>query len=522
MRINVLFSAVLLTVALAGCSSTEAPPSYDILIINGTVYNGSLSAPTSSAIGVTGDRIVSMNAAPDAEAAMIIDATGLVVTPGFIDPHTHATEDLLDATGNLNANYLAQGVSTVFIGNDGGVIDDRDTQLSLMRNQGIGTNVGWFSGHGTARESVMGFENRAPSDAELDEMRAFVEADMRAGALGLSSGLFYRPDNYAETVEVIELAKVSARFNGVYDTHLRDESSYTVGLLGAVQEAITIGEEADIPVNIAHLKALGRDVWGQSGDIIGLVSAARERGLAITADQYPWRASGTSFQSSVIPRWAMADSEEAMFERLANADLRDGLREEMEANVWRRGGADTLLVTGESEWIGMTLDEIATEMGVEPIDAAVEVVRAGNPGIASFNMNPDDISALAIQPWVMTSSDGSTGHPRKYASYPKAYRDFVVSSSLLSMSQFVHRSSGLVADSFGLCDRGYLAEGRRADVTLIDLDTFQPVADFDTPIELATGVVHMFVNGRAAILDSEMTGDLAGTVIHRQALECGR
>ena len=289
-----------------------------------------------------------------------------------------------------------------------------------------------------------------------------------------------------------------------------------------MQEAITIGEEADIPVNIAHLKALGRDVWGQSGDIIGLVSAARERGLAITADQYPWRASGTSFQSSGIPRWAMADSEEAMCERLANADLRDGLREEMEANVWRRGGADTLLVTGESEWNGMTLDEIATEMGVEPIDAAVEVVRAGNPGIASFIMNPDDISARAIQPWVMTSSDGSTGHPRKYASYPKAYRDFVVSSSLLSMSKFVNRSSGMVADSFGLCDRGYLAEGRRADVTLIDLDTFQPVADFDNPIELATGIVHMFVTGRAAILDSEMTGDLAGTVIHRQALECGR
>lgn len=351
-------------------------------------------------------------------------------------------------------------------------------------------------------------------------MRDFVEADMRAGALGLSSGLFYRPDNYAETAEVVELARVAARFGGVYDTHLRDESSYSIGLLGAVREAITIGEEAGIPVNLAHLKALGRDVWGQSGDVIGLVSAARERGLAITADQYPWRASGTSFRSSIIPRWAMADSQEAMFERLENADLRDGLREEMEANLWRRGGAETLLVTGESEWQGMTLDEIAAEMDVEPIDAAVEVVRQGNPNIASFNMNPDDISAIAIQPWVMTSSDGSTGHPRKYASYPKAYRDFVVDGSLMSMAQFVHRSSGLVADSFGLCDRGYLAEGRRADVAVIDPETFRPVADFDNPTALATGVVHMLVNGRVAIADREMTNELAGVVIDRQALQC--
>ena len=282
----------------------------------------------------------------------------------------------------------------------------------------------------------MGLENRAPTEAELDAMRDYVEADMQAGALGLSTGLFYRPGSYAETEEVIELAKIAAQYDGVYDTHLRDESSYTIGLLGAVEEAIEIGEKADIPVHIAHIKALGRDVWGQSGDIIGLVSAAHERGVAVTADQYPWRASGTSLSSSLLPRWVQADSDDAMFERLDNTDLRDGIREEMEGNLWRRGGRDSLLITGESEWKGMTLGEIAEQMDMEPVDAAVEVIRGGDPSVGSFNMNPDDISAMAIQPWVMTGSDGSGGHPRKYASYPKAYQDFV-NGGLMNLQRYV-------------------------------------------------------------------------------------
>ena len=227
-------------------------------------------------------------------------------------------------------------------------------------------------------------------------------------------------------------------------------------MLGSIKELIEIGEKAYIPVHAAHLKALGRDVWGQSGDIIALVAAARERGVDVTADQT-----------------------EAMFGRLDNPDLQDRIREEMEANLWRRGGKDSFLVTGESEWRGMTLGEIAEQMDVEPVAAAVEVVRNGNPSVASFNMNPDDMSALAIQPWVMTGSDGSNGHPRKYASYPKAYRDLVVDGKLMPMEQFVHRSSGLVADSFSLCDRGFLQEGRKADLAVLQLEDFTPVADFD-------------------------------------------
>ena len=519
----ILSMTAMLLVACGQAPEPEAPATaFDVLILNGTVYDGSTRPPVEVNIGINGDRIVSMNASAEADAGMVIDAAGMVVVPGFIDPHTHAERDIFEEPGNLNANYLTQGVSTVFIGNDGRGFVDRAARRPVLESQGIGTNVAWFTGHGTARDVAMGLEDRAPTDDELDAMRAYVEADMEAGALGLSSGLFYRPGSYSQTEEVIELAKVAARYGGIYDSHLRDESSYSIGVLGSVEELIRISEEAGLPGHIAHIKALGRDVWGQSGDIIGLVSAARERGLEITADQYPWRASGTSLSASLIPRWAQADSEEAMFERLDNADLRDGIREEMEANLWRRGGKDSLLITGESEWRGMTLGEIAEQMDMEPVDAAVEVVRGGNPSVASFNMNPDDINAMAIQPWVMTGSDGSGGHPRKYASYPKAYRDFVAEGSLMSMERFVHRSAGLVADTFGLCDRGYVEEGRKADVVVIDLDNFIPRADFQNPEVLSTGVQYMLINGSPAIVDGALTNDLQGEVINRRDLDCPR
>ena len=216
----------------------------------------------------------------------------------------------------------------------------------------------------------------------------------------------------------------------------------------------------------------------------------------------------------------MADSEGAMFGRLANPDFEDRIRDEMEANLWRRGGAESLLVTGDSEWRGMTLHEIAERMDLDPIDAAVEVVRNGNPSIASFNMKPSDIDALAIQPWVMTGSDGSGGHPRKYASYPKAYQDMVATKSLFSLQHFVHRSAGLVADSFYLCDRGYLRPGLKADIAILDLGNFLPIADFENPTALSTGIIHLLINGGAVIIDGQFNGSLHGTVINRQQLDC--
>jgi len=514
----------------AGCSDdrssmdddarADATIKFDVLIVGGSVHDGTADGVGARNIGIVGDRIAAIDVADDVEADTIIDASGLLVVPGFIDPHTHAGGELMSDDANANINYLTQGVTTVFIGNDGRGLVDRSENVAKMQSQGVGTNVAYFAGHGTIRQAVMGLENRAPTADELDTMRALLEEEMRAGALGMSTGLFYTPGSFAATDEVIELAKVAAKYGGVYDSHIRDESSYNIGVVAAVREVIEIGEKADLPVHIAHLKALGRDVWGQSGDIIEAVNDARERGIDVTADQYPWRASGTSFGSALVPAWVRADSSEAMFGRLDNPDLADQIREEMEGNLWRRGGADSLLVTGDSEWRAMTLSDIAEQTGLTPVEAAVEVVRSGDPSIASFNMNPPDIAAIAIQPWVMTGSDGSNGHPRKFASYPKAYRDMVGDQALFPLAWFVHRSSGLVADSFGLCDRGYIRKGYKADIALIDPDAYRPVATFEEPALLAEGVEYLLVNGEFAIRDGEYTSALAGDVIDKQSLDC--
>ncbi|MEM9208423.1 MAG: amidohydrolase family protein, partial [Pseudomonadota bacterium] len=227
------------------------------------------------------------------------------------------------------------------------------------------------------------------------------------------------------------------------------------------------------------------------------------------------------FSAALIPAWVRADSTEAMFNRIDNADLAEGIREEMEANLWRRGGADSLLVTGaDSEFRGKTLDEIAQALGADALEAAIEVVRRGDPSIASFNMNPDDIQAIAIQDWVMTGSDGSSGHPRKYASYPTVYRTMVVDEGWFSLERFVQRSSADVADALRMCDRGYIEPGRVADIVLIDLDTYEPVADFQNPSELATGLRYALINGQLAVEDGVMNGSLAGSIVNRQALDC--
>jgi len=509
-------------VLLAGCSG-DAPDAerFDLLIVGGTVIDGRGTPAVGTNIGITGARIVSIDASANAPAAQVIGAGGLLVVPGFIDPHTHALDDLLGDETKHNLNYLMQGATTVVVGNDGGGIPNPDQSLATLRRQGVGTNVAFYAGHNDIREQVMGLENRPADEDELEAMRDLVSLQMQAGALGLSTGLYYTPGSFASTEEVIELARVAARDGGIYDTHMRDESSYSIGLLGAVEEVIAIAEAADIAAHIAHLKALGRDVWGQSGDVIARIEAARERGLAVTADQYPYRASGTRFSAALIPAWVRADSEDAMFARLGDADLADAIREEMAANLWRRGGAESLLVTaGESRWRGRTLDEIAAELGIDPLEAAVEVVRDGDPSIASFNMNPDDLYAIAIQDWVMTGSDGSAGHPRKYGTYPTAYREFVVEQKLMSLERFVRRSSGLVADTLGLCDRGYLEAGRMADVVILDADDYRSVADFRNPAALATGVVYAIVNGELAVENGRPTNRLAGDIIDRQSLDC--
>lgn len=513
-------SLLTLLMLLAACQASDREQ-YDIIIRGGTVYDGSLQDGIATDIGIRGDRIYAIAGLQNAEAPQVIDAKGLLVMPGFIDPHTHARATLGNPETSANLNYLTQGVTTVFIGNDGDGVANRAATLRSFAEHGIGTNVAILAGHGQIRRQVMGMQDRLATAAEIATMQALLAEQMREGAFGLSTGLFYAPGSYSDTSEVIELARTAAEFDGIYDTHMRSESSHADGLLAALEETIVIGREAQIPVHISHLKALGKDMWDQYDELLARINDARAEGVDVTANQYPWRASGTRFSSALLPRWVQADSATRMRERLEDPALLPRIREEMQGNLALRGGTDAMLVSGaESQWRGQTLKAIATTLETDPITAAISVILDGDPSIASFVMNPDVINAIAVQPWVMTGSDGSGGHPRLYGTYPKAWHDLVV-TRLLTIPQFVHRSSGHVAATFGICDRGFLRSGAIADIAVIDPRRFRANATYEMPTELSDGVVYLLVNGVITIDNNEYTGARPGIRLQHEPCRSG-
>ncbi|HKW09339.1 MAG TPA: amidohydrolase family protein, partial [Gemmatimonadaceae bacterium] len=329
--VSLAFAVLAILGAFAARASREDA---DILLRGGTVIDGTGTGPRVADVAIRGDRIIFIGAAATANIApkRTIDVHGLVVAPGFIDPHTHTQGDLGSADQRQRANlaYLMQGVTTVITNNDGGGTLEIGKTLDAWTKNGIGTNAALYVPQGSVRGSVLGMSGAPASPAQLEAMRSLVRRGMEEGAIGMSTGLYYAPGSYAPTEEVIELAKVAARYGGSYDTHLRDESSYTIGLIGAVNEAIRIGREAKIPIHISHIKALGTDVWGQSDTVIALMRAARAQGVAITGSQYPYDASGTSVGAALLPRWAEVGGRDSLRARIADAPTRARLTKEME------------------------------------------------------------------------------------------------------------------------------------------------------------------------------------------------
>ncbi|MBW3560341.1 MAG: amidohydrolase family protein [Proteobacteria bacterium] len=490
----------------------------DLLILGGEVHTGDAAPPTVSDVAIAGHRIIFVGDAARASisAARRLDARGLVVAPGFIDPHTHALEDLesADPARRLNLNYLTQGVATVLIGNDGEGEPEVSARLQKLQASGIGTNVATYVGFGPVRRRVVGESARAPTPGELQRMRALVAKGMCEGALGLSTGLYYAPQSFSTAEEVIALAREAGLRGGVYDSHLRDEGSDNIGLLAAVREALRIGREGGLPVHIAHIKTLGQDVKGFSAQVIPLIEAERAAGRRVTADQYPWRASGTRVSNALAPRWAMDGGFEALRARAGEPAQAARLRTDMADNLRRRGGPDSILVTSGPH-AGRTLAQVAGGWGVDPVAAAVRIILEGDARVASFNMTEADIRAFMVRPWVLTSSDGSHGHPRKSGSFPKKYADYVRDAKLLTTAEFVHRSSGLTADTFGLEGRGHLRPGAFADVVVFDPRTFGPRADYANPERLSEGVRHLFVNGVQVIADARPVQRLGGVALRK-------
>lgn len=504
--------AWLLGAALAAIGASP-PQTVDLIIRGGTIYTGADDGFVGD-VAIDGERIVMVGTRLPYNAKTIIDAQGMVVAPGFIDPHTHMSDALLsnDAARRLIPMFLMQGVTTAFIGNDGGGAINVGAVLDSARNRPVGINYATYTGFGTIRQAVVGGAKRAPTPAELARMKAMVANAMCQGAIGLSTGLFYAPQSFSTTDEVVALAAEASKRGGFYDSHIRDESSYTVGLLAAIDEEIEISRSANIPAHVSHIKALGVDVQGQAGAVIARIAAARAGGLNITASQYPWSASGTSMVASLVPLWAQDGGRKAMLARFNDPSLATRLRTDMAENMRKRGGAKTLLIVGGTER-NKTLADVASARRTDAISAAIAVIRVADPGVVSFNQSESDIAAFMREPWVMTGSDASPGHPRTYGSYARKYAKYVMAEHVITLRQMIDRSSSLAADTFGLEGRGHLKAGSFADVVVFDPRSYAARATYQKPTEYAVGVREVIVNGVVAVRSGKLTGAAAGRAL---------
>lgn len=498
----------------------------DVLITGGKVYDGSAAAPITGDVAIAGDKIVYVGPKAPMSAKRVIDAKGMLVAPGLIDPHTHADHFLEDSDKSQRAvpAWVMQGVSTVFVGVDGNGTPDLKAKFAQYEKPGIGTNVVSYVGFGAIRRAVLGEAAREPNAAEADKEKQLVIKGMCEGAIGLSGGLFYAPQNFAKTEEVIALAKEAGSRGGIYDTHQRDESTYSIGLLASTQEVLRIGREGHIPVHFSHIKTLGHEVWGKSADVIKLIDEARAKGQNVTANNYPWLAANTGLDAALVPRWASDGGAAAMLKRFDDPAQMARIRPEMVKNLDRRGGGEAILITSgrpaddsmgkpaPAAWTGKYLSDLAKLWKLDPIDAALRVLResGGHASIVSFTISEPDLENFMKQPWVVTSSDGSVGHPREYATFQTKYAVYVKQKHVIDEGFFIRHSTGLTADIFKLDRRGYLKPGYFADVLVFDPNRYVPKADYIHPAVLSEGVQELFVNGVAAVDNGKMTGALSG------------
>jgi N-acyl-D-aspartate/D-glutamate deacylase len=491
----------------------------DIKIINGIVYSGCDTIPEKVSIAIKGDKIIFIGNEKlvRLKTQKIIDANGQIVCPGFIDPHTHADRDLINSKTSHNLPFLMQGVTTVIVGNDGESYFPTKKYKEVFEKNGLGTNVVLLAGHGTLRQEVIGNSKIKATSEQINEMQNLLQKELDAGAFGLSTGLFYSPGSYADTQEVIDLAKVVAKNGGIYDTHLRDESNYSIGLIPSIKEAIEIGKQAKLPIHISHIKCLGEDVWNESKTIIELIDKNRAEGIDITANQYPYDASSTGLKASVVPRWAESGGNDSLFVRYKNPLLKSKILKETKENIARRGGPEKLLIV-KSEvdaYDGKNVAEIASILQLSPEETVFKILEKGYAKVASFNMNEKDILNFMKQPWVVTGSDGNEGHPRKYGSFPKKYSKYVKEDSIISIAKFINGSSSETASIFKIPNRGKIKEGYSADIIIFDPLTFEDKSNYINPNQYAEGLKYSIINGVVVIENGVYTNKRPGKVLKK-------
>lgn len=486
-------------------------------------------------VGIKGDSVVAVDTRLDAIGARVIDATGLVVAPGFVDVHSHSEEgrEGQDAIGNPSAeNNVRQGVTTIIASPDGGGSVKVGDYLAKVAAARPAVNVGSFIGHGAVRGAVIGQADRAGTPDELARMKDLVRTGMREGAFGLSTGLFYVPGSYAPLQEVIDLAAVAGEFGGIHQSHMRDE---TGKVLDSVRDTIAIGEQGHLPTQVTHHKIIGKANWGKSVETLRLIDEARARGVDATIDQYPYTASSTSIQGGLFPTWVQEGGREKMLERLRDeSQLRRTLQSVTSSIQNDRGGGDPANIVlaacpFDPSLAGKNLAQILRERKRPPTpdqaaDLAVEIVQKGGCSAVYHAISEDDLVRIMKHPATMIASDAAPGiptfgkdvpHPRAYGTFARVLGVYVREKKVLTLEEAVRKMSAFPAARMGLADRGIIRPGMRADLVVFNPDTVIDKATFDRPHQYAEGVSAVLVNGVVTLADGKMTGERAGRALRR-------
>ncbi len=500
---------------------------YDLVIRNGRVVDGTGNPWVYADVAIQNGRIARVGTIPPADAKQTIDATGLIVAPGFIDVHTHIESSLAAQPGAHN--FIYDGVTTVITGNCGGSSSSLKTYFDSLRILKTSVNVGSLIGHNTVRMKVMRMAFREPTAREQADMEALVERAMKEGAVGLSTGLIYTPGTYARTPEVVNLAKVASRYGGVYASHIRNEGQ---NVKQAIQEAIQISREARIPIEISHFKVASKPLWGKSTETVELVEAARREGLDVTVDQYPYTASSTSLES-IVPSWALADGDSAVLIRFRDPATRTKIRTEMLENLEKnlRKNYEYAVVASyqpDTTFNGLNISQINQKLGrkntVETeADLVMDLMERANLNriqMVYHTMSETDVETILRYPNTMIASDAGVArlgsgmpHPRAYGTNARVLGRYVRERHIIPLEEAIRRMTSLPAQRFRLTDRGLLRPGYAADIVLFDEKTIADRATYEQPHAYTTGISWVLVNGTPVVEHGKHNGQRPGQLL---------
>jgi N-acyl-D-amino-acid deacylase len=527
---RLLTSVVACLCLVLAIAPSAQPPTYDLIIRNARIVDGTGAAWYRGDVAVRGDAIAAMGPRLEGSAARTVDAAGQVVAPGFIDIHTHARRGIFETP--TAANYVRQGVTTLMEGPDGSSPVPLAPFLAKLDGLQTSVNIGSFIGQGSVRSEVIGSADRKATPEEIARMRAMVEQGMKDGAFGLSTGLFYVPGTFTPLDEIVELARVAGRFGGIHKSHQRNEAA---GLLDSFRETIAIGEQGGLPTQATHAKVVGKPNWGRAADVLTLVDDARARGVDMTLDQYPYTASSTSISSALLPAWALEGGREAQRQRLADLATRAKVKAGSIAMIRdERGGGDPKNVQLAScgfdpSLAGKTLADITRQRGMEPTiengaEAVLWIVEQGGCQGIFHAMADEDLERILRHPATMVASDGevplfgrANPHPRSYGTFARVLGRYVRDRKVLTLEDAVRKMTSFPAARLRLTDRGILRPGMKADLAVFDPARVRDTATFEQPHQYAEGFSLVVVNGQVVYENGAITPARPGRVLYGPA-----